>query len=392
MEEQMTQAEKKPGKKWRLTGRDKILLTILLTLILSTGLWCLLLGSGGVAMVQTYLLARFAFVDPSADLDKAVDQGLSAFVNGLGDRWSYYLTREGYQSTTQRRANSYVGVGVTVDSASREEGLLVQSVAGGGPADKAGVVAGDIIIAVDGESVAGDARSTATEKVTGEAGTRVTLTLLGEDGSTRDVTCTRATLHNPSASGRMLEGNLGYVRLNNFYSGSADSFKREVDALTAQGAEGLIVDVRSDPGGYVSELQKILDYLLPEGPVFTQKPRWWFQSVYQSDAECVDLPMVVLVNRDSYSAAELLAAQIRESTGAPIVGEVTSGKGYSQVTFPLVNGGGAGLSTAAYCTGSGHSLIGEGIIPDVELSLPEGAAIGGGDDIQLQAAIELLSR
>ena len=391
MEEQATRTAGRSGKKRRLGVGWKIVIAVLLTLVLSTGLWCLALGRSGIAMVQTYLLARFAFVDPEADLDKAADQALGAFVNGLGDRWSYYLDREGYKATTERRANSYVGIGVTVD-VTREEGLLVLSVTEGGPADKAGVAAGDMIIAVDGESVAGDAKEGATDRIVGEPGTKVTLTLLGEDGSTRDVICTRATLHNPSASGKMLEGNLGYVRLSNFYSGSADSFRREVDALAAQGARGLIVDVRSDPGGYIAELQKVLDYLLPEGPVFTQKPRWWFRSVYQSDADCVDLPMAVLVDRNSYSAAELLAAQIRESTGAPIIGEVTSGKGYSQVTFPLVNGGGAGLSTATYCTGSGHSLIGEGIIPDVELSLPEGAAFGGEDDIQLQAAIELLSK
>ena len=114
--------------------------------------------------------------------------------------------------------------------------------------------------------------------------------------------------------------------------------------------------------------------------------------MYQSDEACIDLPMAVLVNAGTYSAAELLAAQLRESVGAPIVGELTSGKGYSQVTFPLPNGGGVGLSTASYCTGSGHSLIGEGIAPDVELPLPEGAAIGGEDDVQLQAAIDLLNK
>ena len=392
MEEQAAQAEKKTRKKRKMRTGTKIVLAVVLTLIMSTGLWCLVLGRCGIAMVQTYLLAKFAFVETTVDLDKAVNQGLSAFVAGLGDRWSYYLDNTGYKATAERRANSYVGVGVTVDSASREEGLLVLSVTRNGPADKAGVAAGDIIIAVDGESIAGDARSTATDKVKGDAGTKVTLTLLGEDGSTRDVTCTRASLHNASAQGAMLEGNIGWVRLSNFYSGSADSFRQEVEALIDLGAQSLIVDVRGDPGGYVSELQKILDYLLPEGPVFTQKPRWGFKSVYKSDADCVDLPMVVLVDRNSYSAAELLAAQIRESVGAPIVGEVTSGKGYSQVTFPLVNGGGVGLSTAAYCTVSGHSLIGEGIIPDVELSLPEGASIGGGDDIQLQAALELLGK
>lgn len=388
MEEQRTVHMQK--RRWRPAGWVKVLAAVLLTLALSTALWCVLLGRSGLAMVQTYLLARFAFVEEDADLDKAVDAGLDAFVDGLGDRWSYYLTQEGYQSTTQRRANSYVGVGVTVDY-TREEGLLVQSVVKGGPADQAGVVPGDVITAVDGVSIAGDARQEGSDRIRGEAGTQVVLTLLGEDGSARDAACTRATLHNPSASGRLLDGGVGYVQLSNFYSGSADSFRQEVDALIDQGAQSLLVDVRNDPGGYVSELEQILDYLLPEGPVFTQKPRWGFQSVYQSDGDCVDLPMAVLVNEHSYSAAELLAAQLRESAGAPIVGEVTTGKGYSQITFPLANGGGVGLSTAAYCTGSGRSLIGEGLTPDVELSLTEGASIGGADDNQLQAAAALLT-
>lgn len=391
MREQWTQAAEKPKRKWwKPTGPAKIAIAVLLTLLLSTGLWCLALGPSGIAMVQTYLLARFAFVEPDADLEEATDKALSAFVDGLGDRWSYYLPAQRHQETIERRANSYVGIGVTVDSVSREEGLLVQSVTRDGPADKAGVLAGDVITAVDGVSIAGEGRETASDLIRGEEGTKVALTLLGEDGASRDVTCTRATLHNSSAQGRLLDNKVGYVQLSNFYSGSADSFQAEVDALLEQGAESLLIDLRGDPGGYVSELEQILDYLLPEGPVFTHKPRWGFKSVYVSDENCVDLPMAVLVNQHSYSAAELLAAQLRESVDAPIVGERTSGKGYSQLTFPLANGGGAGLSTAAYCTGSGHSLIGEGIVPDVELSLPEGAALGGEDDVQLKAALELL--
>ena len=391
MREQWTQAAEKPKRKWwKPSGPAKAAIAVLLTLLLSTGLWCLALGPSGIAMVQTYLLARFAFVEPDADLEGATDKALSAFVDGLGDRWSYYLPAQRHQETIERRANSYVGIGVTVDSVSREEGLLVQSVTRDGPADKARVLAGDVITAVDGASIAGEGRETASDLIRGEEGTKVALTLLGEDGASRDVTCTRATLHNASAQGRLLDNKVGYVQLSNFYSGSADSFQAEMDALLEQGAESLLIDLRGDPGGYVSELEQILDYLLPEGPVFTHKPRWWFKSVYVSDENCVDLPMAVLVNQHSYSAAELLAAQLRESVDAPIVGERTSGKGYSQLTFPLANGGGAGLSTAAYCTGSGHSLIGEGIVPDVELSLPEGAALGGEDDVQLKAALELL--
>lgn len=387
MEERTVRTEKKPR---RLAGWVKVLIAVVLTLALSTGVWCLLLGKSGMAMVQTYLLARFAFVEADADLDGAADAGLAAFVDGLGDRWSYYRTQEQYRELTQRRANNYVGVGITVDF-TREEGLLVRSVTEGGPADQAGVLAGDVITAVDGVSLAGDARQEGSDRIKGEEGTQVALTLLREDGSTCDVTCTRATLRNSSASGKLLEGDVGYVKLDNFYSGSADSFQKEVDAMVDQGAKALIVDVRNDPGGYIAELEKILNYLLPEGPVFSQKPRWWFPSVTQSDENCIDLPMAVIVNKDSYSAAELLAAQLRESVGAPIVGEVTSGKGYSQITFPLANGGGVGLSTATYCTGSGRSLIGEGITPDVELELDQGAVIGGEGDNQLQAALELLT-
>ena len=389
MEEQTVHREK---KRRRLAGWAKIVIAVALTLAASTGMWCLLLGRSGLAMVQTYLLARFAFVEADADLDKAVDLGLDAFVQGLGDRWSYYRTQEQYRELRARRANNYVGIGVTVNIKDREEGLLVESVTEGGPADKAGVVPGDVITAAGGVPLAGEARGKGSDYIKGEAGTQVVLTLLREDGGSAEVTCTRATLRSPSASGKLLEGDIGYVKLDNFYSGSADSFQKEVDALVEQGAQALIVDVRSDPGGYVAELEKILDYLLPEGPVFTQKARWWFPSVTQSDADCIDLPMVAMVNKDSYSAAELLAAQLRESVGAPIVGEPTSGKGYSQITFPLLNGGGVGLSTAIYCTGSGCSLIGEGIVPDVELSLSEGAVMGEKSDDQLQAAIDLLRK
>lgn len=377
--------EVRTEKRRGLPGWLKILLAVVVTLAVTVGGTCLLLGKSGLALMEGWLLAKYAFVDTEADLDGAVDKALDALVEGLGDRWSYYLTEERYQRVKESRANNYVGVGVTV-SYEDERGLLVVGVTEGGPAEAAGVLAGDVITAVDGVSVAGDERYNATNKVAGEEGTDVTLTLLGEDGETREVTCRRKRLRSPSASGRMLEDNVGYVKLANFYTGSADSFRSVTDGLLADGAEGLVIDLRNDPGGYISELEDILDYLLPEGVVLTQKPRWWFRMETKSDAACVSVPMVVLVNSETYSAAELLAAQLRETYGTPIVGELTSGKGYSQVTFPLPNGGGLGISVATYCTGSGHSLIGEGITPDVELSLASDS------DSQLQAALDLLKQ
>lgn len=360
-------------------------ITLIVTVLILAGACFLLLGRGGIALVEGWLLARYSYVEADADPIEMSDAALAGLVSGLGDRWSYYMDAEAYQATVERRANNYVGVGVTI-TYEREEGLLVQKVTSGGPAEEAGVLPGDVIVAVDGVSLAGDARYEATDLIQGEEGTTVELTLLGADGSERTVTCTRATLRNPSAMGTMLEGNIGYIELSNFYSGSADSLRDEVEALIEAGAEGLIFDVRDNPGGYTSELTAMLDYLLPEGPIFTEQPRRGKAEVTRSDAACVDLPMAVIVNGNSYSAAELFAAQLRESASVPIVGEVTSGKGYYQLTFMLPNGGGIGLSCGTYCTGGGHSLIGEGITPDVE---PEPSQTG---DNQLQAAIDLLSK
>lgn len=368
----------RPGAGWW-----KLPLTVLLTLAFFVGAFCLALGRNGIALVEGYLLARFAFVETDADLDGATDQALNALVNGLGDRWSYYRDEESYQQLIQRRANNYVGIGVTV-TYEREDGLFVQSVIRGGPADKAGIVAGDVIVAVDGVSLGGEAIHRGTELIGGEAGTTVDITLLGADGTERTVTCTRATVHSPSAVGVMLEENIGYVKLDNFYAGSADSFAQTVDELVAAGAESLIIDLRNNPGGYVTQLTEMLDYLLPEGKVFRQHSRWWFETVSKSDEGCVDLPFVTIVNEDTYSAAEIMAAELREFCGSPVVGVQTSGKGYSQLTFALTNGGAMGLSTATYRTGEGVSLIGQGILPDVEVALTST------EDTQLEAALALL--
>lgn len=379
MENNSAPRSRKPMPRWTVAVITAVISVVLTLALVAAAVWTAL-GRGGLSMVEGWLLAKYAFVETDADLDTAVDAALDSFIVALGDRWSYYLDEEDYQRILDNRANSYVGVGVTV-SLEGEDGILVISVTPDGPAEEAGILAGDTIIAVNGQSLTGFDLNEASDLIKGEEGTDVTLTLRGEDGTVRDAVCTRRRLTEVSSYSDMLEENIGYIQLVNFYSGSAGDFRTKVDGLVEQGAESLIVDLRGNPGGFVTELTAILDYLLPEGPVFTQTPRYGETETYHSDAACVDLPMVVLVNAGSYSAAELLAAQLRESISAPIVGELTSGKGYVQNTFPLPNGGGIGISTARYGTGSGHSLIGEGIVPDVELTDP---------DEQLQAAIDLL--
>lgn len=329
-------------------------------------------------------LIRERFV---AEYDEAaaVDGALEGMVDALGDRWSHYLTAEEYREQQQRRSNQYVGVGVTVNYED-ERGLTIVEVTPGAPAEEAGLRPGEIITAVDGVSVAGEARLDASGRIQGEAGTRVELTLLGPDGTSREVTVLRAAIDEEPVEYELRADGVGYVRLKNFYDHSAEKLNAAVDDLLAQGAEALVFDMRNNGGGYLTQLTDMLDHLLPEGPIFRSRDVSGKETVTESDADCVELPMAVLVNANTYSAAEFFAAELREQGAAVVVGEPTSGKGYSQQAYELPNGGAMSISTGAYLTGEGVSLIGTGLTLDAEVYLDEGAE---GDE-QLEAALALL--
>ena len=276
-----------------------------------------------------------------------------------------------------------MGIGVTVTY--EEDGLHIQSVEVGGPAQAAGLLPGEIIIAADGSDLTGDNVYNGTSLIQGEEGTQVELTVLDAEGVARRVTVTRARLESEPVSYELLEGDVGYVALANFYDGSSDHVKAAVEQLLEQGATSLLFDMRNNPGGYLNELTDLLDYLLPEGDIFRSGDRSGPTKVVTSDADCVDVPMAVLVNGNTYSAAELFAAQLRESVEAVIVGEPTTGKGYSQQTFWLPGDRGLNISTKTYYTGAGVSLIGVGITPDLVVELD------GTEDTQLAAAMKALT-
>jgi carboxyl-terminal processing protease len=317
-------------------------------------------------------------------------------VEALGDRWSYYLTPENYAMVAETRSNSYVGIGISV---SWEEGdMIILSVTADSPAEKAGLLAGERIVAVEDLAVTEETYEEALDAIKGEAGSSLTLTIQGTDGEERTVTLTREDIQGVSATWSMLEDQVGYVVLYNFYTGVADQVKEGVEELQAQGAKALVLDVRNNPGGYVTELTDILDYLLPEGNIFISETTDGTRQVYTSDASCVDLPLAVLVNGDSYSAAEFLAAQLRESVGAVVAGTQTCGKGYFQNLYALADGSAVGLSCGKYYTGDGVSLIGTGVVPDPSVELTDEAKtlllqgkLDPADDVQLQAAIRALN-
>lgn len=361
-----------------------VLLTVVVTVGVGLGVIYQMVGKEGLSLLEGLHLINEKFVG-EYDEGEVVDAALEGMVEGLGDRWSYFLTEEEYEAQNQRRTNQYVGVGVTVSYTS-EEGLQIVEVAAGGPAEEAGLQPGELITAVDGFSLAGEARYEGTNKIQGEEGTTVSLEVRGTDGQTRTVEVKRTKLETDPVSAEMLENNVGYVRLSNFYDRSADRLKEEVTRLQEEGATALVFDMRNNGGGYLSQLTDMLDFLLPEGPIFITRDRAGNEKVTQSDASCVDLPMAVLVNADTYSAAEFFAAELQEWGVAVIVGEPTSGKGYSQQTFELPNGSAVAISTGAYFTGSGTSLIGTGLTLDKEVYLTDQG------DAQLEAALELLEQ
>ena len=333
-------------------------------------------------------------VDVTAIEDAAAD----AMVYALGDRWSYYIPAASFQDHVDSMNNSYVGVGITIMVAEDGTGFLITKVEENGSAAEAGLQAGDVIVAISGQNAAGMTTSDASTLVKGKEGTTVDMTIR-RDGQEIPFTVERRTVLIVVAKGQMLEGNVGLVTITNFDARCAEETIAAIESLLDQGAEKLIFDVRNNPGGYKSELVKVLDYLLPKGDLF--RSEYYNGSDYTdtSDAKCLEIPMAVLMNSESYSAAEFFAAALEEYDAAVTVGQQTIGKGYFQTTIELSDGSAVGLSVGKYYTPKGVCLaeVG-GLTPNVPVEVDEEtfANIYAGllkpqDDPQIQAALEALA-
>jgi len=327
---------------------------------------------------------------------KTVDDSAAAgMIDGLGDRWSYYMSAEDFESYKEQMTNSYVGVGITVSE--REDLYLdILEVSKGGPAEQAGVEPGGVIIRVGEQDISEIGIEGATGLIRGEEGTDVTLTVR-YGGEERVFTLTRAYFEVTVAWGQMLPEGIGMVTIENFDGRCAEETIAAIEALLDQGATRLLLDVRNNPGGYKTELCKVLDYLLPEGPLFRSEYYDGRLQVDESDEKCLDIPMAVLVNRQSISAAEFFAAALSEYEAATVVGEQTIGKGYFQQAYELSDGSAVGLSVGRYTTPNGVSLAGVGITPDVEVDVDEElfwqiyyGNVQWQEDPQVLAAVEVL--
>ena len=326
----------------------------------------------------------------------ALEMAAAGYVAGLGDTWSGYYTAEQTAAIKEEDSNQYVGIGVTY-GVQAENLYEILTVTAGGPAEKAGMLPGDRVLAVDGVDVSTlEDPDELVTLVKGDIGTAVTITV-DRAGEELILQITRDTVPIYSVTSSLLGNKVGYIAIDNFNSNVEKEFASHLSSLTAQGAKAFIFDVRNNFGGFVSVMHDMLDRLLPAGPVITMVDKAGNQLPMTSDAACVEVPMAVLTNAYSISAAEFFAAALQEYNVATVVGEKTGGKGYSQQTFVLSDGSSVNLSTTRYYTPKGNSLAETGVTPDQivelskeDLSLLVSDMLEPAEDEQLQAALQIV--
>ena len=331
-----------------------------------------------------------------ADPEVLADAAAEAMISATGDRWSYYIPASEYEAYQEQSENAYVGVGMTIQTTEDGSGFLILEVVPGGPAEEAGIRVKDLLIRVENTDIRSLTVTEVGALVKGKEGTYVSMTVLRQ-GTPETLSVQRRRVETPVATFEMLEDNIGLVTIENFDERCAEESIAAIETLLEQGAEKLIFDVRNNPGGFASELVELLDYLLPEGDLFRTLRYDGKEHVDKSDADCLEIPMAVLVNASSYSAAEFFGAALREYEAAVVVGEQTVGKGYFQTTYQLSDGSAVALSIGKYFTPKGVSLAETGVTPDVIVAVDDETAseiyygmLTPEEDPQIQAAVKAL--
>jgi carboxyl-terminal processing protease len=320
--------------------------------------------------------------------DKELANGsIRGMVRSLHSRFSDYFTPKQNKLFNEAIDASYAGTGMTVNEDKR--GLVVTGVYPGSPGKKAGIKPGDLITHVDGKSIAGESSTVSTARIKGPPGTVVTLTV--RDGKTRDVKVKRATIKVPVVTGRLRTVNgkrLGVIGIASFSSDVSGPVRDQVVKLTKRGAQGFVLDLRADAGGLVDEAVLVSSVFIPSGKIVTLKGRTTPTKVYKAVGKSLTkAPVVVLVDRGTASASEIVTAALQQRLGAKVVGRRTFGKGVFGQVFPLSNGGALDLVLGNYYTPNGDNLNETGIKPNVPLS----KRVSNNPPLALDRALQVLA-
>lgn len=340
--------------------------------------------SGIQALIQKEYIGK---VDEDA-LQTGICQG---YVGALGDPYSAYYDEEQTSALMETTQGEYGGIGVVLTQNLDTGVTTASSVYEDSPAMRAGMKDGDIIYQVEGRDVSGMALEEISGSIKGEKGTTVEITVLrGEEREEVTLTITRDTIQAETVKTRMLEDEIGYLAISEFDSVTLEQYREGLAELTAQGMEGLIVDLRGNPGGNLDTVCEILDLMLPEGLiVYTEDKDGNRQEFTSDEAQEVQVPLAVLVDGNSASASEIYAGAIQDYGIGQIVGTKTYGKGVVQTIYDLKDGTSLKLTVAEYFTPNGRNIDGEGITPDVEVTYQRNENDPEADN-QLDRAVETL--
>lgn len=343
-----------------------------------------------INLIESMIDQAFLYETDGEELEEYLYKGLMA---GLNDPYSGYYTEEEFESLMEETQGVFCGIGVqAMQSYDTMEASIVQ-VYKGSPAEEAGVQKGDIIKEVDGENVESQNLDDIVSKIKGEEGTVVHIRFYRpETGAYLEMDLERRQVEVDTVTSHMLDDEIGYLKITNFDDVTKGQFEQAMGELESQGMEGLILDVRDNPGGLVDCVVEIADQLLPEGTIVYTEDKNGQGETYESDQERqFTKPLAVLINGSSASASEILAGAVKAYGTGTLVGTQTFGKGIVQNIIPLKDGSAVKMTVSRYFTPDGICIHGEGIAPDVEVELPaalqDEAEIPEEEDVQLQEAL-----
>ena len=321
------------------------------------------------------------------DEESMLEGAIKGYVEGLGDPYTEYLTKEEMEEFTEETNSEYVGIGVYVGNDTVNNTILVVGVMKSSPAEEAGIQIGDVIEKIDGVAYTGEQLDEATKVLKAEEGTTATLTIR-RDNEEKELTVVRRKITVQHVASEMLENNIAYIQIDSFDANVASSFEEQITSLMNNGATGIIIDLRNNGGGIVDEATGIADLFLDKGETIlitkSKKENNEEETKSERDPIVKDIPVVILVNEATASASEILAGALKDNYGATIIGKQTYGKGVIQTLYTLTDGSGIKITTEEYYTPNHNQINEVGITPDIEVDITEN------EDTQLQRAIEEL--
>lgn len=366
-----------------------VLLIAIISSISTLGLIYYALGfneqgfSNLMRFITAYRFIETKYVNDTDDV-KLIDGAIDGMVKSLNDPHSKYLSPKMYKTLMEQTEGSFAGIGVVMGM-DNEQKIHIVGIMENSPGQKAGLQEGDEILAVDGVPVTQMAFDEVAAHVRGQAGTDVVLTIM-RDNANQDITITRDNIKLKTVGHKMLDNNIGYIQIVSFSEDTANEFNEAYNDLKNQGMKALVLDLRNNPGGLLTTCVEIAKKLVPKGEIVSIVDKQGNKETYSSSLEAPEYPLVVLINKNSASASEILSGAIQDTKAGTIIGNTSYGKGSVQTILPMFEDDAVKLTIAKYYTPSGRSIDGTGITPDIEINLDENAT----SDTQLDKALEIL--